>query len=194
MKRCNIEDFFGNKSAGKRVKQNDMTVNADVGVVRNDDNGSELQDANDVSVNVEDVEVLQDNAADDVLGVPSEDITDVKTLVGPPDISNSPSEKPTQPLLRNFPGHLIGGVVRRFNPYMYRVYNWIEYSKVNDAVYCHHCRHFGRASSRKDNFTSSGFRAWNRATGSDCKTNAFMKHKNSDEVSTCTVGLLLPDM
>ena len=57
MRRCNIEDFFGNKSGGKSVLSRMIgpMTNADVGVVVNDNNASELQELNEVSVNFENV-------------------------------------------------------------------------------------------------------------------------------------------
>ena len=57
---------------------------------------------------------------------------------------------------------------------------WLEYSIVNDSVYCIHCRHFS-SSTKTEVFTINGFRAWNRATGKDSKTNAFIKHTKSDD-------------
>jgi len=60
--------------------------------------------------------------------------------------------------------------------------------KLSDSAYCYCCRHFGvdtsadrRQCQGQDVFTHNGYRAWNRCTGSDPKTNAFLLHKNCEE-------------
>ena len=110
------------------------------------------------------------------------DVPKRNPTTGPNDLSQLPDEEPKQPYLRRYPGHMIGNTERRFNFNWFKLYPWLEYSLVTDKVYCFPCRHFS-ISLKQDVFTSVGFQAWNRATGQDCKTNALLQHKNSDELS-----------
>ena len=97
---------------------------------------------------------------------------------GPKDISKLSTDGPVQPRLKKYPGHIIGRKERRFNPDWYKNI-WLEYSASTDSAYCFDCRHFG-TEQLNDSFITSGFRAWNRASGKNPKTNAFLLHKNSD--------------
>jgi hypothetical protein len=99
---------------------------------------------------------------------------------GPIDLSQLPTDVPTQPLMRNYPAHIIGHKARRFNRKWYDEHKWLEYSISTDAAYCSVCRHFaGTGILCSDTFIKTGFRSWNRGTG-DSKTNAFLIHKNSE--------------
>ena len=129
----------------------------------------------------------ESDSDDDLLGPPVDTSTiqvQPQLPAGPNDLSQSPNDGPTQPYLRKYPGHIIGNTERRFNYKLFKLYDWLEYSRVTDSVYCFCCRHF-RLASRvdrvNDTFTNIGFRAWNRGGGGDPKTNAFLLHKNSDE-------------
>lgn len=103
-----------------------------------------------------------------------------RSILGPADLSRSASMDPVQPLMQKYPGHMIGKVERRFNSAWFQQYTFLEYSRVVDGAFCFYCRHFSDSDSTSA-FVSSGFRAWNRATGKDPKTNAFIMHRNSDE-------------
>ena len=96
----------------------------------------------------------------------------------PKDISKLPTDGPVQPRLKKYPGHIIGRKERRFNPDWYKN-KWLEYSASTDSAYCFDCPHFG-TEQFNDNFITSGFRAWNRASWRNPKTNALLLHKNSD--------------
>lgn len=141
-----------------------------------------------------------DDDDSDVLGPPVEDSDNepsagslhgqthhsTRSVPGPNDLSQTLNDGPTQVYMRNYPTHVIGNIPRRFNYKWYNNYSWLEYSTMTDSVYCFCCRHFGMdtdtaAFRGQDVFTHTGFRAWNRCTGSDPKNNAFMLHKNSDE-------------
>ena len=128
----------------------------------------------------------------DVLGPPVQDElcqsdTSPKCAPGPSDLSQSVDDGPKQLYIRTYPGHVIGTAQRRFNYRWFKLYPWLEYSKVTDSSYCFYCRHFGmiltktREDRRKDQvFVQSGFRAWNRGSGSD-RSNAFLQHMYSEE-------------
>ena len=131
-----------------------------------------------------------DDIADDVLGPTvqvqlSHGNAKFEITPGPSDLSQSLDEGPKQFYMRYYPSHMIGTAQRRFNYTWFKLYSWLEYSKVNDSAYCFCCRHFGmttRLDRRKDQvFIQSGFRAWNRCTGSDAKSNAFLLHMHSEE-------------
>ena len=127
----------------------------------------------------------------DVLGPPVQDQlcrtnTSSQSAPGPSDVSQSVDYGPNHLYIRTYPGHAIGTVQRRFNYRWFKLYPWLEYSKVTDSYYCFYCRHFGMAMTtrqdrRKDQvFVQSGFHAWNRGTGSE-KSNAFILHTNSED-------------
>jgi len=158
----------------------------------------------DISAEGEDpTETAVDSESDDddldVLGPPAE-VSDsepatssmhgqrqARSVPGPNDLSQTVDDGPTQVYMRKYPTHIIGNISRRFNCKWYKNYTWLEYSTITDAVYCFHCRHFSIGNDMAavrgqcHVFTHTGFRAWNRCTGNDPKTNAFMLHKNSDE-------------
>ncbi len=74
---------------------------------------------------------------------------------------------------------MIGRQYRAFVHSLYGKYSWLEYSKMEDAVYCFHCRHF--STNRKETtFVLQGFRNWKKCYGSDEKSNKLLqKHQCS---------------
>lgn len=62
---------------------------------------------------------------------------------------------------------------RSFQLKWINLFNWIEYSKEKNAVFCYPCRHFGNNSS-SDVFTSAGFSKWTKALAND---GGFKKHE-----------------
>src|SRR5215469_7741876 len=125
MKRSNIEEFF--KRNEKRQRSCESVVNTDSLTAVDQLNAvADEQEIKDTGIG----ETSQTGDTD-ILGPPSEASQETRTVFNVADLSVSPLDPPSQPLLRQFPGHVIGGIVRRFNPLMYRYYNWIEYSVVN---------------------------------------------------------------
>lgn len=51
---------------------------------------------------------------------------------------------------------------RRFQPKWFQTFEWIEYSKQKDRLFCYPCRQFSIVNA-KDAFTSSGFNSWKTA-------------------------------
>lgn len=93
--------------------------------------------------------------------------------VMPLDISKKSEEKITQNLRgQSFPKRSDG---RSFQPNWIEKFNWIEYSKQTDKVYCYPCRQFGIGNAT-DMFISSGYNGWKRALSAG---QGFQKHESS---------------
>ena len=90
------------------------------------------------------------------------------------DLSSSPSEKPSQPVLTKYPLKVQGSRQHCFSKDWYQIYPWIEYSVQQDAIYCQPCHFFGTCVG--SNFIQHGFSNWKKATG---KTEALLKHQKS---------------
>ena len=73
---------------------------------------------------------------------------------------------------------MIGSQYRAFAPSLYEKYSWLEYSKLEDAVYCFHCRHFS-INRKEPTFVLQGFRNWKKCYGSDEKNNKLLQHQQS---------------
>jgi hypothetical protein len=139
------------------------------------------EETNEVTESSEDeITDKEDDQDEDVLGPKVEDAISKKGVPGPSDLSQLLSDSLSQPILCVYPKHRIGDAERRFNSKWYTLYNWLEYSAVDDAVFCFHCRHFSDIA-KQDAFTITGFRAWNRATGNDPKQNSLLGHQHSEE-------------
>lgn len=82
---------------------------------------------------------------------------------GPRDLSQSPDDGPTRPLLQHYPVTDKGGRKRCFRSAWYQQYSWLEYSQITNSVYCFACRHFCCKESATDSFTVSGFQNWKKA-------------------------------
>ncbi len=102
------------------------------------------------------------------LSTAANEINEVEEL-GPKDLS-SKDDKPAQPKNNKFLLHMIGRQYRAFVPSLYDKYPWLEYSKMEDAVYCFHCRHFS-INRKEPTFVLQGFRNWKKCYSSDEKSN-----------------------
>lgn len=92
------------------------------------------------------------------------------------DLAQSLDEPPRQPDLLKFPKTRFGSDLRSFKSDFYKVYPWIEYSTLKDAVFCYPCRFFsiqGTGSSKT--FISEGYKNWKRAS----ETKAGFKYHNN---------------
>ena len=99
------------------------------------------------------------------------------------DLSSSPSEKPSQPVLTKYPLKVQGSRQCCFSKDWYQVYPWIEYSVQQDAIYCQPCHFFGTCVG--SNFIQHGFSNWKKATG---KTGALLKHQKSSSHRSAMVA------
>lgn len=91
------------------------------------------------------------------------------------DISQNVENGPNQPNI-TFPRRNIGGKQRAFNVLWYSKYEWLEYSKMRDSIFCFYCRHFTSDNSgyRDEVLIVNGY--------SDCKHigNMLEKHNSSN--------------
>ncbi|XP_066940930.1 zinc finger MYM-type protein 1-like [Macrobrachium rosenbergii] len=97
----------------------------------------------------------------------------------PADISQSASENPIQVRLKEYPRHSEGkSHARSFVGAWFDKYEWAEYSKERDAMFCFACRHFAPPTygNADEAFIKSGFRRWKKAHGKD---GAIEKHISS---------------
>ena len=88
----------------------------------------------------------------------------------PADISQSASENPIQVRLKEYPRHSEGkSHARSFVGAWFDKYEWAEYSKERDAMFCFACRHFAPPTygNADEAFIKSGFRRWKKAHGKD---------------------------
>ncbi|XP_047979187.1 zinc finger MYM-type protein 1-like [Salvia hispanica] len=79
-------------------------------------------------------------------------------------------KKPCQPRSHNFPRKKIGG--RRFMPYWFDTWDWLEYSTTEDVAFCFVCYLFKNEvglTAGGDAFVNKGFKSWN-------KPDRFTKH------------------
>lgn len=106
-------------------------------------------------------------------------------VLGPNDIAQTLVEGPTQPKLKCYPKTVYGvGKTKRlrsFNSSWYDQFNWIEYSKIDDSVYCFPCRLFSFKSSSDLTFINVGYKNWKNAMS--CK--GFIRHDNTSEHKQC---------
>lgn len=91
-------------------------------------------------------------------------------------------EPPKQPII-NFPKSKFGNESRSFNGKYYQLFPWIEYSVLQDSIFCYPCRFFNFSKSKPDQiFIKKGFKNWKRASekgaGFSQHSNSFL-HKNS---------------
>lgn len=108
----------------------------------------------------------------------------VRTAPGPKDISQTIDEGPTQPKLKYYPKSIYGtgnsSRVRGFQVGWFDQFKWLEYSKLEDAVYCLPCRFFSfKLKTDCDNiFKSTGYKNWKNALSNN---KGLYKHDNSED-------------
>ncbi|CAL9002797.1 unnamed protein product [Prunus brigantina] len=77
-----------------------------------------------------------------------------------------------QPELEDYPSHLEGKILRRFNKKWFGQFSWLEYSVAKNKAFCFPCFLFDRTQSFPA-FTVEGFQSWKRIGGNHC---AFQHH------------------
>lgn len=101
-----------------------------------------------------------------------------KPAPGPIDLSSTPDDGPSQPVLKSYPETEKSGRKRSFRAEWYQLYPWIEYSQIADASFCFACRHFPVfGKDAEPAFISVGFKNWKKAHYSDA---GFPKHVKCD--------------
>lgn len=85
------------------------------------------------------------------------------STAGPPDLSFSYKDGPTQPKLSSYVQTKMGSKVCSFNCSWYSRHPVIEYSVTLDAVFCFVCRHFSPTSGYADvMFVENGCKNWKK--------------------------------
>ena len=101
-----------------------------------------------------------------------------KTAPGPIDLSSTPDEGPSQPVLKSYQETEKSGRKRSFRAEWYQLYPWIEYSQIADASFCFACRHFPVfGKDAEPAFISVGFKNWKKTHYNDA---GFPKHVKCD--------------
>lgn len=110
---------------------------------------------------------------------------------GPNDISQTIDDGPFQPKLKNFTKTAYGTTsrtkrARSFQSNWYEHFKWIEYSQIENSVYCLPCRHFSlKLKNDGDNmFKSTGYNNWKNSMSN----RGLIRHEKSDEHKNCTLS------
>ncbi|KAL4082814.1 hypothetical protein QTP88_029470 [Uroleucon formosanum] len=98
------------------------------------------------------------------------------------DINQNVENGPNQPNI-TFPRRNIGGKQRAFNVLWYSKYEWLEYSKMRDSIFCFYCRHFTSDNSgyRDEVLIVNGYSDWKHIGNMLEKHNSSNIHKLSLE-------------
>ncbi|XP_025407154.1 uncharacterized protein LOC112681102 [Sipha flava] len=73
---------------------------------------------------------------------------------------------PAKPILEKYPQTQFGSQNRGFSSTVYSRFDWIEYSVVEDSIFCYSCRMFGSRTVANMEFSTKGFRNWKKIFGS----------------------------
>ncbi|CAH1731655.1 unnamed protein product [Aphis gossypii] len=107
-----------------------------------------------------------------------------KSMNNVSDISENADQKPVQPILQQFPRHIISNKLRSFNASWYLKRPWIEYSIRLDKIFCFYCRHFAlniNHISKQDVYISLGYCDWKNICNTTIKHECSNIHKMSLE-------------
>ncbi|KAF0751737.1 zinc finger MYM-type protein 1-like [Aphis craccivora] len=72
---------------------------------------------------------------------------------------------PAKPILEKYPQTQFGSQNRGFSPTVYSRFDWIEYSVIEDAIFCYPCRMFGSRTVANMEFSTKGFRNCKKSKG-----------------------------
>ncbi|KAL4085299.1 hypothetical protein QTP88_027158 [Uroleucon formosanum] len=103
----------------------------------------------------------------------------LKKCPGPSDISQN-----LKSILTFYPKTKYGDRWRHFSKQWFKSFAWLEYSILEDAVYCFPCRLFSKHFDNQTKFISLGFKNWKKATFSD---SGLKKHDKSQDHKNCYV-------
>lgn len=87
------------------------------------------------------------------------------------------NNEPIQPNLTFYPKTKYGDRWRHFSKQWFKSFAWLEYSILEDAVYCFPCRMFSKHFDNQTKFISLGFKYWKKATFSDSGLKNMIKVK-----------------
>ncbi|XP_026819519.1 zinc finger MYM-type protein 1-like [Rhopalosiphum maidis] len=105
-----------------------------------------------------------------------------KTTPGPKDLAQHLDDGPKQPILVFYPKTMFSNRMRHFSDKWYKMFNWIEYSIMDDAVFCFPCRFFSKYYDLHTVFITIGFKQWKKALD---KSSGFKQHESSSEHKKC---------
>ncbi|CAG9764413.1 unnamed protein product [Ceutorhynchus assimilis] len=99
------------------------------------------------------------------------------------DLSKTPHDPPSQPILREYPVTKIGDRLRAFNKNWYKTFPWLEYSAIENKAFCFYCRFFHKADVKEKSFII-GYNKWKKAIESN---SGFTAHSSSIAHKECLV-------
>ena len=101
----------------------------------------------------------------------------------PIDLSKTPYEKLSQPILKEYPVTKMGDRLRAFNKNWYKTFPWLEYSVIENKAFCFYCRFFCKADVKEKSFIT-GYNNWKKAMESNA---GVVAHSNSLAHKECLV-------
>lgn len=101
----------------------------------------------------------------------------------PLDLSKTPYDLPSQPILMEYPVTKIGDRLRAFNKNWFKTFPWLEYSVIENKAFCFYCRFFCKADVKEKSFII-GYNRWKKAMESN---SGFTAHNNSLVHKECLV-------
>ncbi|XP_008178673.1 uncharacterized protein LOC103307940 [Acyrthosiphon pisum] len=145
----------------------------------NDTDFSSISSENIFEVNEPELSLIKDTSKYN-----NEKTSSTCKISGPRDIAQTIEEGPVQPKLRNYTKSVTGEGkskrTRSFKSSWFEQYKWLEYSVLENSVYCFPCRFF--ALNNPDSiFTSSGYKNWKNAMSSK----GFSRHDSSVDHKNC---------
>lgn len=105
-----------------------------------------------------------------------------KTSPGPKDLAQNVDDGPKQPKLSFYPKTKFFNRMRHFSVHWYQMFKWIEYSVMEDTVFCFPCRFFSKHFDGDTIFVTVGYKNWKKALE---KSSGFKKHDMSNEHKQC---------
>ena len=129
----------------------------------------------DSDVEYDEAQVEDEEKIDDVepnAGTVSRNASPEYRSRGPSDISRTAGEPAIVVRVPStgYPKTFVGQRSRTFQPKWAFRFKWVEYSLLEDKVYCHPCRHFGDGTLRTWEGDGSRFNQWKKAN------NKFLEH------------------
>ncbi|KAL4126009.1 hypothetical protein QTP88_010241 [Uroleucon formosanum] len=86
-------------------------------------------------------EIESNFTTNEVISAPNPTYNSIDEVIsGPGNLSQILENGPNQPKLVYFPKTMYGNQMRHFSLNWYKLYNWIEYSIINDSIFCFPCQ------------------------------------------------------
>jgi hypothetical protein len=169
--------FYFPDNVTKKTRENDSSDND------HDDNSDITSNLDYINTSSDDIDDCKSEdaiyEASDFTSVPtsSPTVKTVKLVPGPKDLSQTLDDGPKQPRLVTYPKTKFGKRMRHFSSKWFDIYNWLEYSVIDNSAFCFPCRFFSK-NKDKPIFISVGFKNWKNALDHN---SGLRKHNNSEE-------------